>query len=99
MGTRHRLPHRLGVVAGLGAIAAMGMITAGCAGEKEKAPESSTTTTTTTTTTSPAAPVSPTEKAPRLEPGGANQFTPSVHAPPPQTALPGSAGRHQDMNP
>jgi hypothetical protein len=97
MGTQSRLPRRLSAVAGLGAIAAMGIITAGCAGE-EKAPETSTTTTT-TTTTSPPAPVSPTEKAPRLEPGGANQFTPTVYAPPPQTALPGQGGRHQDMNP
>jgi hypothetical protein len=99
MRTQSRLPHRIAAVAGLGAIATMGLITAGCAG-KEKAPETSTTTTTTTTTTtSPPAPVSPTEKAPRLEPGGANQFTPTVYAPPPQTALPGQGGRHQDMNP
>jgi hypothetical protein len=95
MGTQSRLPRRLSAVAGLGAIAAMGVITAGCAGE-EKAPETSTTTTTTTTTT-PAP--SPTEKAPRINPQAPNQFTPSVYAPPPQTALPGREGRHQNMNP
>jgi hypothetical protein len=94
MASQRRLPNRIGVVAGLGAIAAMGMITAGCAG-KEKAPETSTTTTTTTTTTtSPAAPVSPTEKAPRLNPQAPNQFTPSVLAPPPSQAQPGEHGRH-----
>jgi hypothetical protein len=97
MGTQRRLPRRIAAVAGLGAIAAMGVITAGCAGE-EKAPETSTTTTT-TTTTSPPAPVSPTEKAPRINPQAPNQFTPTVFAPPPQTALPGQGGRHQDMNP
>ena len=75
MRTQSRLPRRLGVVAGLSAIAAMGMITAGCAKEEEKAPETSTTTTT-STTTSPAAPVSPTEKAPRIEPNAPNLFTP-----------------------
>ena len=44
MRTQSRLPRRLGVVAGLSAIAAMGMIMAGCAKEEEKAPETSTTT-------------------------------------------------------
>src|SRR6478735_890064 len=77
MRTQSRLPHRLGGVAGLSAIAAMGMIMAGCAKEEEKAPETSTTTTT-TTTTSPAAPPSPTEKAPRIDPNAPNQFTPPV---------------------
>ena len=92
MATRSRLPRRLSAVAGLGAIAAMGLITAGCAGE-EKAPETSTTTTT-TTTTSPPAPVSPTEKAPRIDPQAPNQFTPPVLAPPPSQAKPGEHGRH-----
>jgi hypothetical protein len=90
--TRNRLPHRLSAVAGLGALAAMGLIPAGCAGE-EKAPETSTTTTT-TTTTSPPAPVSPTEKAPRIDPQAPNQFTPPVHAPPPSQVQPGEHGRH-----
>ena len=98
MGTQHRLPRRLAAVAGLSAIAAMGMITAGCAKEEEKAPETSTTTTT-STSTSPAAPVSPTEKAPRIDPQAPNRFTPTDVAPPPQTALPGQGGRHQNMNP
>ena len=101
MKAQSRLPRRLSAVAGLGAIVAMGVITAGCAGEEE-APETTTTTTTTTTTattTSPAAPVTPTENAPRIDPQAPNQFTPSVYAPPPQTALPGQGGRHQQMNP
>jgi hypothetical protein len=98
MRTQSRLPHRLSAVAGLGAIAVMGMFTAGCAGE-EKAPETSTTTTTTTTTPSPAAPVAPTENAPRIDPQAPNLFTPTNVAPPPQTALPGQGGRHQNMNP
>jgi hypothetical protein len=69
----------------------MAVITAGCAGE-EKAPETSTTTT--TTTTSPPAPVSPTEKAPRIDPQAPNRFTPPVVAPPPSQAQPGEHGRH-----
>lgn len=93
MRTQSRLPRRLAAVAGLGAIAAMGMITAGCAKEEEKAPETSTTTTT-STTTSPAAPVSPTEKAPRIEPNAPNLFTPPVQAPPPSQVQPGEHGRH-----
>ncbi|OBB14926.1 hypothetical protein A5662_06960 [Mycobacteriaceae bacterium 1482268.1] len=97
MTTQSRLPRRLAAVAGLAAVATMGFFTAGCAGE-EKAPETSTTTTT-TTTTSPAAPVSPTEKAPRIDPQAPNKFTPTDVAPPPQTALPGQGGRHQNMNP
>ena len=91
MRTQSRLPRRLGTVAGLSAIAAMGMIMAGCAKEEEKAPETSTTT---TTTTSPAAPVSPTEKAPRIEPNAPNLFTPPVQAPPPSQVQPGEHGRH-----
>ena len=63
------------------------------------APDSTTTTTTTTTSPSPAAPVSPTEKAPRIDPQAPNLFTPTNLAPPPQTALPGQGGRHQNMNP
>jgi hypothetical protein len=91
MSTQSRLLRRASAVAGLGAIAAMGLITAGCAGE-EKAPETSTTTT--TTTTSPAASVSPTEKAPRIDPQAPNQFTPSVLAPPASQVQPGEHGRH-----
>jgi hypothetical protein len=79
---RSVLGRRVGVIAGGTAIAAMVLLTASCA-EEEQAPEETTTTTTTTTTTE--AP-SPTEKAPRLEPGGPNPFSPSVIAPPAPTA-------------
>ena len=93
MNTQCRLPRRLSVIAGLGAIAAMGMITAGCASEEEEAPETSTTTTT-STTTSPAAPPSETQKAPRIDPQAPNLFTPPVQAPPPSQVQPGEHGRH-----
>lgn len=89
MTTQSRLLRRLSTVAGIGAIAAMGVFTASCAKEEEKVPET-TTTTTTTTTTAPS--VEPTEKAPRLEPGGPNPFSPSVIAPPAPEATP---GRHR----
>lgn len=88
-----RKARRLAATAGMGAIIAMGALSA-CA-QEEKAPET-TTPTTTTTTTSPTttappgggAPVEPTEKAPRIEPGP-NPFSPSVQAPPAPTAIPG----------
>jgi type IV secretory pathway VirB10-like protein len=83
---RSTLGRRVAAVAGGTAITAMVILTASCAKEEEKAPETSTTTTTTTTTTTPA---SPTEKAPRLEPGAPNPFSPSVLAPPAPTAPPG----------
>jgi hypothetical protein len=80
---RSVLGRRLVAIAGGSAITAMVVLTASCASEEE-APEETTTTTTTTTTTAPAA--EPTEKAPRLEPGGPNPFSPSVIAPPAPTA-------------
>jgi hypothetical protein len=82
---------RLAATAGMGAIIAMGVLSA-CAKE-EKAPETTTpttTTTTTTTTTAPpagGAPVAPTEKS--INPTGGNLFTPPVIAPPAPTAIPG----------
>ncbi|BBZ20070.1 hypothetical protein [Mycolicibacterium gadium] len=75
------LGRRLTAVAGGAAVTAMVVLTASCATEEEQAPE-----TTTTTTTSTTAPASPTEKAPRLEPGGPNPFSPTVIAPPAPTA-------------
>jgi hypothetical protein len=88
MTTQKNLLRRVSTVAGLTAIAAMGFFTASCAKEEEKAPETSTTTTTTTPPSSSAT-VSPTENAPRLEPGGPNPFSPTVYAPPPATQAPG----------
>jgi hypothetical protein len=82
-----RLARRLAATAGMGAIIAMGTLTA--CGQGEKAPETTTpTTTTTSTTTSPSAPpVAPTEKS--INPTGGNLFTPPVKAPPAPTAIPG----------
>jgi len=78
---RSALARRATAVVGGAAIAALAMLTASCASEEEKAPEE-----TTTTTTEPS--VIPTEKAPRIEPGP-NPFSPTVHAPPAPTAVPG----------
>jgi hypothetical protein len=84
-----RKARRLAATAGMGALIAMGALTA--CGEGEKAPETTTPTTTTTTSTTtpapPAPPVAPTEKS--INPTGGNLFTPPVKAPPPPTAIPG----------
>ena len=82
-----RLTRRLVATAGMGAIIAMGGLTA--CGQGEKAPETTTpTTTTSSTTSSPSAPpVAPTEKS--INPTGGNLFTPPVKAPPAPTAIPG----------
>jgi hypothetical protein len=84
-----RLARRLAATVGMGAIIAMGALTA--CGEGEKAPETTTPTTTTTTsattTAPPAPPVAPTEKS--INPTGGNLFTPPVKAPTPATAIPG----------
>ncbi|MCT7661467.1 hypothetical protein [Mycobacterium deserti] len=81
------------LAAGVGGVAILAMVglTASCGQEEEAPSETETTTTTTTTTTAPpatSAPVNPTEKAPRIEPGP-NPFSPTVHAPPAPTAIPG----------
>jgi len=83
--TTRRSARRIPAIAGAAAIIALVGLSAACAKEEEKAPETSTTTTTTTTT----APAEPTEKGPRLDPGGPNPFSPSVLAPPAPTAPPG----------
>ena len=83
--TTRRSARRIPAIAGAAAIIALVGLSAACAKEEEKAPETSTTTTTTTTTP----PAEPTEKAPRLDPGGPNPFSPSVLAPPAPTAPPG----------
>jgi hypothetical protein len=81
-----RLARRLAATAGMGAIIAMGALTA--CGQGEKAPETTTpTTTTTSTTTTAPPPPAPTEKS--INPTGGNLFTPPVKAPPPATAIPG----------
>ena len=79
-----RLTRRVAASLGIAAIISMGTLTA-CGSEEKEAPSETSTTTTTTTTPPP----SPTEKAPRLDPGGPNPFSPSVIAPPAPTAPPG----------
>jgi hypothetical protein len=83
-----RIVRRVSAVAGGLAIVAMVGLSASCAKEQQKAPETSTTTTTTTTTSAapPPAPA-PTEKS--INPTGGNLFTPPVYAPPAPTAPPG----------
>ncbi len=82
------MARRLVATAGMGAIIAMGVLSA-CARE-EKAPEP--TTPTTPATTSPAAspppPPAPTEKS--INPTGGNLFSPPVKAPGPPTPAPGN---------
>jgi hypothetical protein len=86
-----RIVRRVSAVAGGLAIVTMVGLSASCAKEEEKAPETSTTTTTTTqvTTSAPApAPApAPTEKS--INPTGGNLFTPPVYAPPAPTQPPG----------
>ena len=84
--TTRRSTRRIPAIAGAAAIIALVGLSAACAKEEEKAPETTTTTTTTTTTPRRA---EPTEKAPRLDPGGPNPFSPPVIAPPAPTAPPG----------
>jgi hypothetical protein len=67
----------------------MGALTASCAKEEQKAPETTTTTTTTTTTPSPAPPASPAPGEKSINPTGGNLFTPPVKAPPAPTEPPG----------
>jgi hypothetical protein len=76
-----RMARRLVATAGMGAIIAMGVLSA-CAREAP-APEK------VTVTETAAPPVEPTEKAPRIEPGP-NPFSPSVVAPGPPTPAPGN---------
>ena len=80
---------RLAATAGMGAIIAMGALTA--CGQGEKAPETTTPTTTTTTTSATSAPApapAPTEKS--INPTNGNLFTPGVKAPAAPTAIPGN---------
>jgi len=84
------MARRVAALVGGAAIVTMVSVTASCAKQEQKAPETSTTTT--TTTTSPATPsappaVAPTQKS--ISPTGGNLFSPQVKAPPAPTAVPG----------
>ncbi len=90
---------RIGLLVGGVAIVGMTAMTAGCGSGEDKPSETPEPTKTSgapaPSGSSPAPapggqPVSPTEKAPTLTPGGPNSFTPSVVAPAAPTALPGN---------
>ena len=86
-----RMGRRLVATAGMGAILAMGVLTA-CAGKEAPAPEKVTVTQTVTETAAPPAMPAPpaavpTEKS--INPNGGNLFTPPVIAPPAPTEPPG----------
>jgi hypothetical protein len=86
-------PVRLGrVVAGAAVLVGVVASIASCSGNGSNAPsttQSPTTTTTTTQSPTPGAPPpAPTEKS--INPTGGNLFTPTVHAPPAPTAIPGN---------
>ena len=80
-----RMARRLIATAGMGAIIAMGVLSA-CAREAP-APEPSTVTKTVTATPAPPPPP-PTEKS--INPTGGNLFSPPVKAPGPPTPAPGN---------
>ena len=80
------------VVAGAAVLAGVAASIVSCSGNGSNAPsttQSPTTTTTTTQSPTPGAPPpAPTEKS--INPTGGNLFTPTVHAPPAPTAIPGN---------
>ena len=78
-----RMARRLVATAGMGAILAMGVLSA-CASKEAPAPETVTKTVTETAATPAPA---PTEKS--INPTGGNLFTPPVQAPAAPTAIPG----------
>ena len=84
-----RMARRLVATAGMGAIIAMGVLSA-CASKEAPAPETVTKTVTATAPPPPATPPpppSPVEKS--INPTGGNLFTPPVQAPPAPTEPPG----------
>jgi hypothetical protein len=88
-----RMGRRLVATAGMGAIIAMGVLSA-CAREEAPAPEKVTVTKTVTETAAPPAAPAPPPQAPApveksINPTGGNLFTPPVQAPPAPTAIPG----------
>ncbi|MDT5016298.1 MAG: hypothetical protein QOD39_2458 [Mycobacterium sp.] len=89
----HLLGRRLAAVSGVAAFVAMGALTAACAKEEQKAPETTTTTTTTTSAATSAPAPAPTEKS--INPTGGNLFTPPVVAPAAPTVPP---GQHPGIN-
>ena len=87
------VPVRLArVVGGVAVLAGLAASIASCSGDGSNAPsttQSPTTTTTTTQAPTPGAPPpAPTEKS--ISPTGGNLFTPTAHASPAPTAIPGN---------
>lgn len=80
------------VVGGVAVLAGLAASIASCSGNGSNAPSTTQPPTTTTTTTRSATPAepppAPTEKS--ISPTGGNRFTPTVHATPPPTAIPGN---------
>ena len=80
------------VVGGVAVLAGLAASITSCSGNGSNAPsttQSPTTTTTTTQSPTPGAPPpAPTEKS--ISPTGGNLFTPTVHASPAPTAIPGN---------
>ena len=83
-----RMARRLVATAGMGAILAMGVLTA-CAGKEAPAPETVTKTVTATAPPPPATPPPPSPVEKSINPTGGNLFTPPVQAPPAPTEPPG----------
>jgi hypothetical protein len=83
------MARRVAALVGGAAVVTMVGLTASCAKDEQKAPETSTTTTTTTTSAATPAPPPPAPTEKSINPTGGNLFTPPVKAPPPATAVPG----------
>jgi hypothetical protein len=88
MKTGH-LTRRLPALAGGAALIALVGLSAACGNSSTPSPSSTTTTTTTTTSVAPTE-TSPTATEKNINPTGGNKFSPTVLAPPPATAIPGT---------
>jgi hypothetical protein len=76
------------VVGGVAVLAGFVASIASCSSNGSNAPSTTQSPTTTATTIQSPLPPAPTEKS--LNPTGGNLFTPTVHAPPAATAIPGN---------
>jgi hypothetical protein len=84
------LARRLPAFAGGAALIALVGLSAACGSSSTPSPSSTTTTTTTTTTSVAPTETSPTATEKNINPSGGNKFSPTVLAPPPATAIPGT---------
>ena len=74
------------VIGGAALLIGLGALTSACGNGGNQAPSG----TTTPTTTGPAVTTSPSPTEKTINPTGGNVFTPTVHAPPAPTAIPGT---------